>query len=838
MTKPHASLTFRIAFIAASIAVMATFLAGLGSYLLIRGQIRSSVEMAVTSDATDAANRVTHLLDETVRNLNELAENPLTSNALADIAGLDSYLVPNLRQMVGWNGLNSSLTLVDFSLRPLAHVGPQTIDPDSRRWLHDVIIEGKAASRIDQTQQGNWVVTLANPVQLPAPNYSGGALVMQIGLVELARAAGSGHQTGIDDYVTFGGQPTTWKLGDGEESIGVDTRLQQIPLRLQAPLNSLSMRILALPSPALVDEPLQRLTVMFLLCGVAVVLLAVIASAVFSGHIVRPLRKLSDAAAAFDLNSGASFPATDNRGVNDEITQLSAAIQTMAERLKEAYVRVDRRGRALLRNAESVAGVGSWRLAADGRSMLWTDKTSELLDLPAQTTPSLDALLNAIAFQDRKRLGLAIQALTGQGQPLDEECALRAVAGKPHRTLRLTARPAIEAGQDGAIDGTIQDISRLRQDADKLMAASARIEAILDNTPVGIAIFSQDRLALQSNKAFCQIFGLSQEQLIGQSAKVLYGDSGYYEDLGLRAYPRIMQGETFEDDVLMQHASGRPIWVRLEARMVKTDDPSLGIVWAADDITDRKEAGERLAAAHRQLEEQAHDLARSNGELEQFAYVASHDLRQPLRQVASYVTLLEREYSDKLDDDGRTFIAFARSGAERMDRLIVDLLEYSRIGRKSNPMTPLALADVLAEAAGNLSVELQERRGSIDIAPTDLVLQGERSELMRLFQNLISNALKYCPNDRPPHVRVGIEAKDGQALITVEDNGIGIKEEFFERIFGIFQRLHGRQEYEGTGIGLAVCKKIVDHHKGRIWLDSVVDQGTRFHVALPLGDAS
>ncbi|TAN49578.1 MAG: hypothetical protein EPN26_11115 [Rhodospirillales bacterium] len=227
------------------------------------------------------------------------------------------------------------------------------------------------------------------------------------------------------------------------------------------------------------------------------------------------------------------------------------------------------------------------------------------------------------------------------------------------------------------------------------------------------------------------------------------------------------------------------------------------------------------------------DLKRSNAELEQFAYVASHDLREPLRMVNSFVSLLDRRYSDKLDDQAREFIAFARDGAMRMDRLICDLLEYSRIGRKGKPFAQVDMNEAIGEAVLNLKALNDSLDGEIEIAPDLPSIPGDHDELVRLFQNLIGNALKYHAPDRKPLVRLSASKLRSHWIVKVEDNGIGIAKEHLERIFGIFQRLHSHQEYEGTGIGLAICKKICDRHKGRIWAESVPGQGCTFYVSLP-----
>ncbi|MDQ2101710.1 ATP-binding protein [Azospirillum isscasi] len=260
------------------------------------------------------------------------------------------------------------------------------------------------------------------------------------------------------------------------------------------------------------------------------------------------------------------------------------------------------------------------------------------------------------------------------------------------------------------------------------------------------------------------------------------------------------------------------------------DGKALRMVGTHTDITRRRQSEEALRGKTVELE-------RSNAELEAFAYVASHDLRQPLRTINSYLALLQKDLDGTLEEETAEYIRFARDGAQRMDRLIVDLLEYSRVGRKTRPFALCAAAGIFATVRDNLSEAIAEASATLSIAEELPVLWGDENELERLFQNLIGNAVKYRVAGRPPEIRVAAAAEAEGWRFTVQDNGIGIAPEHFERIFGIFQRLHGRSEYDGTGIGLAVCKKIVEHHKGRIWVDSEPERGSTFHVLLPLPKA-
>ena len=241
-------------------------------------------------------------------------------------------------------------------------------------------------------------------------------------------------------------------------------------------------------------------------------------------------------------------------------------------------------------------------------------------------------------------------------------------------------------------------------------------------------------------------------------------------------------------------------------------------------------ANAQLYALRVEIEE---ELRRSNADLEQFAYVASHDLQEPLRMVSSYVQLLRRRYADKLGEDAQDFIEFAVDGAQRMQRLIDDLLAYSRVGTRGGPMEPADSGAALLRALGNLEARIEETGADVTHGPLPYVM-GDSGQLVQLFQNLISNAIKY--SQRKP--RILVEAADAEEgwRFSVADNGIGIEPQYGERIFELFRRLHGRDEYSGTGIGLAICKKIVERHGGAIWVESEPGDGSTFYFTLQSAD--
>ncbi|WP_326561192.1 sensor histidine kinase [Micromonospora sp. NBC_01796] len=253
----------------------------------------------------------------------------------------------------------------------------------------------------------------------------------------------------------------------------------------------------------------------------------------------------------------------------------------------------------------------------------------------------------------------------------------------------------------------------------------------------------------------------------------------------------------------------------------------------AADLAEVREARTRIEWVNSQLQKQAEELVRSNRDLEQFAYVASHDLQEPLRKVASFCQLLQRRYAGQLDERADQYIAFAVDGAQRMQRLINDLLAFSRIGRLTTGFVEVDLNQVMGDVAGQTEAARQYAGGELTWSDLPVVL-GEEPLLTNLLANLVSNSFKFRRPDVPPKVRISARRVDNEWEISCEDNGIGIEAEFVDKIFVIFQRLHSKDAYPGTGIGLAIVKKIVEYHGGRIWVDLDAVEGTIIRFTLPV----
>jgi len=344
-----------------------------------------------------------------------------------------------------------------------------------------------------------------------------------------------------------------------------------------------------------------------------------------------------------------------------------------------------------------------------------------------------------------------------------------------------------------------------------------------------IAVDAQGKIVLV-NEETERMLGYLRDELLGQPVELLVPERVQARHAVHRAdyvaHPRRRPPGTGME-LNARHKDGSEVPVDISLGPLDTDEGVL-IVSVLRDVSERREAERRIAR-------QADELIRSNAELEQFAYVASHDLQEPLRMVASYTQLLARRYGNDLDDDAREFIRYAVDGATRMQRLINDLLAYSRVGTQGSPPEPVDGDAVLGRTLDDVREALAESQATVTHDPLPTV-RADGDQLGQLFQNLITNAVKFC-GDTPPKVHVSAERRDGEWYFFVRDEGIGIDPEYAERIFVIFQRLHTRSEHPGTGIGLAVCKKIVERHGGRIWVESSPGAGSTFVFTIPATDA-
>jgi PAS domain S-box-containing protein len=356
------------------------------------------------------------------------------------------------------------------------------------------------------------------------------------------------------------------------------------------------------------------------------------------------------------------------------------------------------------------------------------------------------------------------------------------------------------------------------------------LEGIVDTAHEGLLVLDSELRVKRANRSFYQVFEAKQEETENQFIYEL--GNGQWNIPKLRGLlENLLKENTEVRDFEVQHSFqdiGQKTML-VNARQLFHPDRNINMILVAiNDITERKQAEESM-------EQYARELTRSNEELEQFAYVASHDLQEPLRMVTSYLQLLERRYKYRLDPDADKFIDYAVDGAARMKTLITDLLAFSRVGSSNNGFTRTDANAVLARVLTNLRPLIEETRAEI-ISDELPMLMADGGQLVQVFQNLLHNGIKFR-GEREPIVTIRCEQKDGNWVFSVKDNGIGIEPQYLDRVFLLFRRLHGLREYPGTGIGLAICRKIIERHGGRIWVESTPGEGSTFYFTIPIEPA-
>lgn len=379
----------------------------------------------------------------------------------------------------------------------------------------------------------------------------------------------------------------------------------------------------------------------------------------------------------------------------------------------------------------------------------------------------------------------------------------------------------------------------------QLMESEEKFRKISASANDAIIMLDDDERISYWNAAAEKIFGYSKEEVVGKRLHTLIIPV-VFRDRHLEGFKEFqitgqgpVIGKTVELTALRRGGEEFPIELSLSGVQIKGKWNAIGTI---RDITERKILNARLLAeiegrkkVQERLKQMVKELERSNAELQQFAYVASHDLQEPLRMVSSYTQLLGRRYKGKLDADADEFIAFAVDGAARMQMLINDLLEYSRVGTKGKPFEKVNCLNIFDHAVSNLRIAIEESGAVIthDEFPT---VMADTLQFTQLFQNLMGNAIKFHGKETP-RIHISVAQKEGEWLFSIRDNGIGIDPQYVDRVFVIFQRLHSKAEYPGSGIGLAICKKIVGQHGGLIWVESEPGKGATFHFTIPIVNA-
>ena len=430
-------------------------------------------------------------------------------------------------------------------------------------------------------------------------------------------------------------------------------------------------------------------------------------------------------------------------------------------------------------------------------------------------------------FTDPEKARAGYQEVFREGWVRDYPLELR------HRDGRITSvlyNASVYRDENGNVVGIFaaaRDITKRKQAEDALGQAEQRFGSMLEAVrDYAIIFLDLDGRIASWNKGAERIKGYRAEEIVGQHFSRFYPPADIAGGKPERELQVATSEGRFEDEDWRVRKDGSRFWANVVVTALRDGSGRVnGFVKITRDLTVRKQAED-------ELKRYAEELQRSNQELEHFAYVASHDLQEPLRTVSSFSQLLARRYQGKLDADADEFITFIVDGATRMQTLINDLLAFSRIGTRGDLLASVDSGEIFQAAKENLELAIAESGAVITKDPLPALVADQR-QLTQLFQNLFSNAIKFRRSEEEPRIHVSAVRQEGAWQFSVRDNGIGIAPQYFDRNFIIFQRLHGREEYSGTGIGLAICKKIVERHGGRMWVESEPGTGSTFYFTIP-----
>jgi PAS domain S-box-containing protein len=505
-----------------------------------------------------------------------------------------------------------------------------------------------------------------------------------------------------------------------------------------------------------------------------------------------------DADGKFMMTRSTVFDITDRKRAEEELRESESRARAIVNTAQDAFVSIDQSGRISDWNPQAEITFGWSRKEALGRTLADTIVPSR--------------------FRRSHRQGLERFVRTGTGPLLNRRIELSAIDKHGREfPVEVTISP-IRTGAEYTFNSFIHDITERKQ----AEAMRARLAAIVESSDDAIIGTNLSGEITSWNKAATRLFRYSMREAIGRPITMLTPSDISEESSAASRADKPSRGVEHFDTVRLRK-NGSRVDVSLTVSPINdADGVVIGASTIARDVTARKRAEE--------LARRAEDLARSNADLEQFAYVASHDLQEPLRMVTGYCDLLQRRYKGKLDSDADDFITFAAEGAQRMQELVRGLLEYSRVGPHAKIEVPIDSGEAFKRALANLSVAIEESGAEIKRGRLPTVL-ADPTQLEHVFQNLIGNAIKFR-GPLTPRIHVRAVRQNAMWLFSVNDNGIGIDARYADKVFAIFQRLHGRGEYAGTGLGLAICKKIIERHGGSIWFESEPGQGTTFFFTL------
>jgi PAS domain S-box-containing protein len=487
------------------------------------------------------------------------------------------------------------------------------------------------------------------------------------------------------------------------------------------------------------------------------------------------------------------------------------------------------KGQAQLAEAQRIAHVGSAEWDIVTNAVTWSDEMFRVCGYePGDVQPGYEVFLQRVHPDDRTQVEQNIARTLRSGDPFAFDYRIV----RPDGAIRMAHGEGKvvhnDEGEPVRLLGTAQDITERKQIEYALRQNEMRTRSIIDTANDAFVAIDAGDVIKDWNPQAELTFGWKREEAVGRTLADTVIPPGHREAHleGLHRFVLTGEGPMLNRRVELEglHKDGHLFPIEMTISPIRWGRSHIFSAFVRD-ITERKQAEEALA-------HQTRELTRINSELEDFTHSVSHDLKEPLRGIEAFAGFIAEDYADKLDEQGQGYVNVLRESAVRMKDLIDDLLQLSRIGRTRLDQAPVGVSSLVRDVSLELSFALQEKRVELFIDPDMPTVPCDRARIREVFKNLISNAVKY--NDKPqPKIEVGCRSDNRVFTFAVRDNGIGIAPEYYEKIFKIFQRLHHREEYEGTGVGLAICKKVVEAHGGRIWVESAPGEGTTFLFTIP-----
>ncbi|MEO7265311.1 MAG: PAS domain S-box protein [Ferruginibacter sp.] len=514
---------------------------------------------------------------------------------------------------------------------------------------------------------------------------------------------------------------------------------------------------------------------------------------------------------------GTNFPAAvNNTPIYDEHNKLCGIIGISSDITEKKNLE------ALLDKSSRMARIGSWEYNIITQTHFWSQITREIYEVENDLTPDLQtAIIYYKSGASRSAISDAVDKAIKDGTPWDMELQIVTAKGKELWVRDIGTAEFIN-GKCVRLYGSFQDINARKKAEIEILKVYEEKNIILESIGDGFFALDKEWVITYWNKQAEILLKRSRTEAIGKNLWELSADAR--NSISYINYHKAVEEKTVQHYERYNEELNR--WLEISAY------PSLtGLSVFFKDITDRKISEKQLGELNASLEKHAKDLAISNKELEEFAYAASHDLQEPLRMITGFLGQIEKKYSDIIDDKGKQYIHFAVDGAKRMRQIILDLLEFSRVGRIEDMEDFIDLNDIAGEVILLCQKQIKETKAIVKFENLPSIVTY-KTPLRLVFQNLLSNALKYHIKGETPVVNISAEERETHWQFAVSDNGIGIEEEFYDNIFVIFKRLHNKDEYSGTGIGLAVCKRIIENHGGKIWVESEEGKGSTFYFTI------